>query len=112
MIDALWFAALALGVAYLIRALLRFVEPTLSVNDLVEVAQSGGLTFLRVAVLIVIATLIWVPIGVAIGLRPAVAEKIQPIAQFLAAFPVNLLFPVAVYLILRSISSPISGSVP
>ena len=101
MIDALWFAALALGVAYLIRALLRFIEPTLSINDLMEVAQSGGLTFLRVAVLIVIATLVWVPIGVAIGLRPAVAERIQPIAQFLAAFPVNLLFPVAVYLILR-----------
>ncbi len=100
-IDALWFAALALVVAYLIRALLRFVEPTLSMDDLMEVAQSGGLTLLRVAVLIVIATLVWVPIGVAIGLRPAVAEKIQPIAQFLAAFPVNLLFPIAVYLILR-----------
>jgi len=100
-IDALWFAALALGAAYLIRALLRFVEPTLSMDDLVEVAQSGGLTFLRVAVLIVIATLVWVPIGVAIGLRPAVAEKIQPIAQFLAAFPVNLLFPIAVYMILK-----------
>ena len=97
-IDALWFATVALGVAYLIGALLRFVEPTLSINDLMEVAQSGGLTFLRVAVLIVIATLVWVPIGVAIGLRPAVAERIQPIAQFLAAFPVNLLFPVAVYL--------------
>ena len=101
MIDALWFAAVALGVAYLIRALLRFVEPTLSMDDLMEVAQSGGLTFPRVAVLIVIATLVWVPIGVAIGLRPAVAEKIQPIAQFLASLPGQLLFPVAVYLILK-----------
>jgi NitT/TauT family transport system permease protein len=100
-IDAAWFAALALGVAYLIRALLAFVQPTLSMSDLLEVAQSGGLTFLRVAILIVIATLVWVPIGVAIGLRPAVAERIQPIAQFLAAFPVNLLFPVAVFLILK-----------
>ena len=100
-IDAAWFAALALGVAYLIRALLAFVQPTLSMSDLLEVVQSGGLTFLRVAILIVIATLVWVPIGVAIGLRPAVAERIQPIAQFLAAFPVNLLFPVAVFLILK-----------
>ena len=56
-IDAPWFVALALGVAYLIRASLRFVEPTLSMDDLLEVAQSGGLTFPRVAVLIVIATL-------------------------------------------------------
>jgi NitT/TauT family transport system permease protein len=49
----------------------------------------------------VIATVIWVPIGVAVGLRPNVAEKVQPLAQFLAAFPANLLFPVAVYLIVR-----------
>ena len=56
---------------------------------------------LRVAILIVIATLIWVPIGVAVGLRPALAEKVQPLAQFLAAFPANLLFPIAVYLIVR-----------
>jgi ABC-type nitrate/sulfonate/bicarbonate transport system permease component len=100
-IDALWFAAVALGVAYLIRSLLRFVAPTLSMDDLMEVAQIGGLTFPRVAALIVIATLVWVPIGVAIGLRPAVAERIQLIAQFLASFPVNLLFPVAVYPILK-----------
>ena len=36
---------------------------------------------------------IWVPVGVAVGLRPAWAEKVQPVAQFLAAFPANLLFP-------------------
>ena len=45
--------------------------------------------------------MIWVPIGVAVGLRPKLTEKIQPIAQFLAAFPANLLFPVAVFLIVR-----------
>jgi len=47
------------------------------------------------------SSIVWVPIGVAIGLRPAVAEKVQPLVQFLAAFPANLLFPVAVYLIVR-----------
>ena len=45
--------------------------------------------------------MIWVPIGVAVGLRPKLAEKVQPVAQFLAAFPANLLFPVAVFLIVR-----------
>ena len=35
--------------------------------------------------------LIWVPISVWIGLRPRWAEAVQPFAQFLAAFPVNLL---------------------
>ncbi len=48
----------------------------------------------------VLATIVWVPISVWIGLRPRWAERIQPIAQFLAAFPVNLLFGVAVSLVL------------
>jgi NitT/TauT family transport system permease protein len=52
-------------------------------------------------VLIAIASLIWVPIGVQIGLRPLLAEKIQPLAQFLAAFPANLLFPVFVVTIVH-----------
>ena len=44
--------------------------------------------------LIAMASVVWVPIGVWIGLRPAWAERLQPIAQFLAAFPANVLFPV------------------
>ena len=51
--------------------------------------------------LIALASLIWVPVGVWIGLRPKLAERIQPLAQFLAAFPANLAFPVFVVLIVR-----------
>ena len=54
----------------------------------------GLITLVRVVVLIALASLIWVPIGVWIGLRPVWAERVQPVAQFLAAFPANLLFPV------------------
>ena len=43
-------------------------------------------------VLIALASIVWTPIGVWIGLRPKVAERVQPVAQFLAAFPVNLLY--------------------
>ncbi len=57
-------------------------------------------------VLIALATLIWVPIGVWIGLRPKLAEKIQPIAQFMAAFPANIAFPAAVALILHFSLNP------
>jgi NitT/TauT family transport system permease protein len=42
-----------------------------------------------------------VPIGVWLGLRPAWARRVQPVAQFLAAFPANLLFPVFVVVIVR-----------
>ena len=51
--------------------------------------------------MIALASAIWVPVGVAVGLRPKLTERVQPIAQFLAAFPANLLFPVAVFLIVR-----------
>ncbi len=57
-------------------------------------------TFLRVVLLMALATVVWVPISVWIGLRPRWAEASQPIAQFLAAFPVNLLFGAAVSLVL------------
>jgi NitT/TauT family transport system permease protein len=53
-------------------------------------------TMLRVLVLIALASLIWVPIGVWVGVRPPLARIVQPFAQFLAAFPANLLFPLAV----------------
>jgi len=61
-----------------------------------QVVILGLITLLRVAVLIALASLIWVPIGVWIGLRPRVASIAQPIAQFLAAFPANLLFPIVI----------------
>jgi NitT/TauT family transport system permease protein len=66
----------------------------------------GAITLLRVFVLIGLASLVWVPIGVWIGLRPAVARIAQPVAQFLAAFPTNLLFPVVVAVIVNWRLSP------
>jgi NitT/TauT family transport system permease protein len=54
---------------------------------------------LRVFILVIIASIIWVPIGIYIGLNPKLAAVMQPITQFLAAFPANLLFPLAVIII-------------
>jgi NitT/TauT family transport system permease protein len=56
----------------------------------------GLVTMTRVAALIALASMIWVPVGVGVGLRPRLARLVQPIAQFLAAFPANLLFPLVV----------------
>jgi NitT/TauT family transport system permease protein len=71
----------------------------LTVKDIVEAIRDGLVTGLRVLILVIISTLIWVPIGVWIGFRPRVAAFAQPIAQFLASFPANLLFPIFVYFI-------------
>ena len=60
-------------------------------------------------VLIAIASVVWVPVGVWVGLRPRVARIVQPVAQFMAAFPANLLFPFVVYGIVAGSSSPTSG---
>ena len=57
----------------------------------------GGITLARVLLLIGLASLFWVPVAVWIGLRPKYSQKVQAVAQFLAAFPVNLLFPLVVF---------------
>ncbi|MBY4866577.1 ABC transporter permease [Burkholderia anthina] len=99
--NALWFALCIAGCAYAAYVLFRLGRAALTWADLRIVAGAGALTFVRVTVLVVIASAIWVPIGIAIGLRPRVAARVQPVTQFFAAFPANLLFPVAVFAIVR-----------
>ena len=99
--DGLWYGAIVAGGAYVLWALVRYAGSALSWEDVKIAVSHGGLTLLRVVLLIALASLIWVPIGVAVGLSPKLTERIQPVAQFLAAFPANLLFPVAVFLILH-----------
>jgi NitT/TauT family transport system permease protein len=94
--DIVWFASLVSAALYSLYLVFEYVRETLTLDDVSEVVQATLITMLRVVVLIGLATAIWVPIGVWIGLRPRVAEKVQPLAQFLAAFPANVLFPVAV----------------
>ncbi|HEY1091810.1 MAG TPA: ABC transporter permease subunit, partial [Burkholderiaceae bacterium] len=66
-----------------------------------HVCKLGFYTLMRVMLLLALASLIWVPIGVWVGLNPRIAGRVQALAQFLAAFPANLVYPVAVVLILR-----------
>ena len=74
----------------------KFAVAGITLHDVGVTMALGFATLARVVVLIAIASLIWVPIGVWIGLRPRLAERMQPLAQFLAAFPANLLFPIVV----------------
>jgi NitT/TauT family transport system permease protein len=92
---------LVLIVGYVLYRLAMVVTINLGLAEVGHVIYLGLITAIRVLVLIGIATLIWVPIGVWIGLRPKMTAIAQPIVQFMAAFPTNLVFPVAVVLILR-----------
>ncbi|QCN94970.1 ABC transporter permease subunit [Azospirillum argentinense] len=100
-LDRVWYAVVAVAALALGWTLVRFIASGAGWGDVGTVLLLGAATLLRVMVLIAIASLVWVPLGVLIGLRPRLAEAVQPLAQFLAAFPANLLFPVAVLTILR-----------
>jgi NitT/TauT family transport system permease protein len=100
-LDAVWFVVVAIAAAYAAWKIVSYVASGVDWGDVFNAFELGLFTLTRVVVLIAVASLIWVPIGVEIGLRPHLAEKIQPLAQFLAAFPANLLFPVFVVAIVR-----------
>ena len=99
--DAAWLAVLAVAVAAAVWKIVSFVSATLAWSDLGEAALLGLYTMIRVIVLMIAATLIWVPIGVWLGLRPTWARRVQPVVQFLAAFPANLFFPIFVIAIVH-----------
>ncbi|HEY2531475.1 MAG TPA: ABC transporter permease subunit [Xanthobacteraceae bacterium] len=86
--------------------LVRFATEDVSLADVGTTILLGLATLIRVVVLIALASVIWVPIGVWVGTRPAVANLVQPVAQFLAAFPANLLFPIVVSAIVALRLSP------
>ena len=100
--DALLIVLAAAGAVWIMRFVLASVAPT----EIGWVVLLGLITAVRVLVLIAIASLVWVPLGVWIGLHPPVADRAQPIVQFLAAFPANLFFPAAVVLILQFHANP------
>ncbi|HZY54789.1 MAG TPA: ABC transporter permease subunit [Reyranella sp.] len=99
--DLAWIALVLAIVAYALWRIVLFTRQSLDWHDVVVAVEMGLLTFARVVVLIALASVIWVPAGVWIGLRPWAAATVQPVAQFLAAFPANVLFPIAVVAIVH-----------
>jgi NitT/TauT family transport system permease protein len=89
----------AIGVVWLVFDAIdiaREIRTDMTGAEMLRVAWLGVLTLLRVVAMSVIATLIWTPIGVWMGLRPRVARIAQPLAQIAASFPVNMTFPFVV----------------
>jgi len=97
--DIVWYALLALLALACGWRIYAFAQTNLDWSDLGQTVGLGFLTMLRVIVLIILASLVWTPVGVYVGLRPSLTRVVQPVAQFLAAFPNNLLFPLVVSII-------------
>jgi NitT/TauT family transport system permease protein len=79
-----------------------FVLREVGIDEVVQTLLMGFATFLRVLVLVVVSTVIWVPVGVAIGFNPRLSQLAQPVVQFLASFPANFLFPFATIFFIRT----------
>jgi NitT/TauT family transport system permease protein len=93
--DRVYGVVLLAAVALLILVGVHFILTSVGFAEVGHVAFLGLFTTLRVIVLLLFATAIWTPIGVAIGFNPKLARVLQPLALFLASFPANFIFPFA-----------------
>lgn len=100
-LERAWDALLAAAVLIAAWQLIAFIRAEVGWAEVLHVFVLGLYTMLRVLVLIAAAALVWVPIGIWIGMNPRIAGRLQALVQFLAAFPVNLVFPIVVVFIVK-----------
>jgi NitT/TauT family transport system permease protein len=82
-------------------AAVRFVLSSVGIGEFGHAALLGLATCGRVVLLLVLSTIVWTPIGVAIGFSPKLARVTQPVVQVLSSFPANFVFPFATLAFLR-----------
>ncbi|MCS6815303.1 MAG: ABC transporter permease subunit [Cyanobacteria bacterium] len=109
--DRLYNLFLLVIIGLLIAWALHFVLTTVGLGEVLKTFWLGILTLLRVTTLLLFATVIWTPVGVAIGFNPKLARTLQPVVQFLASFPANFIFPFATLFFIRTNISIEWGSI-
>jgi NitT/TauT family transport system permease protein len=70
-------------------------------REFVSLLEGAATTFLRVNVSLLLASAWTIPVGVAIGFNPRLANITQPLAQIAASFPATALFPVILVALMR-----------
>ncbi len=98
-------------IAGLVSLLVHFVLVRVGIAEVITAFWLGVHTLGRVTILLLLATLIWTPIGVMIGFQPKLARLLQPLVQFLASFPANFVFPFATVFFIRAHISLDWGSI-
>ena len=93
--DRFFNLALLVIIGGLLIAGIHFILVTVGLSEVIKAFGLGLLTLMRVTVLLIFATIVWTPIGVAIGFNPKLTRLLQPVVQFLASFPANFIFPFA-----------------
>lgn len=100
-LDFIWYMILSFSMLIVSYFLFAYILKNLAALEILHVFFLGGITGIRVIILIILSSIIWVPIGVWIGQRPYWTQKIQSIIQLIAAFPVNLFYPLFVIAIVK-----------
>jgi NitT/TauT family transport system permease protein len=93
--DAVFAAAVVVVVAWGAFLGASYISTHVGFGEFPRAFGLGALTLGRVVVLVIVSTVIWVPVGVKIGMNPRLARYAQPVVQILASFPANFLFPLA-----------------
>jgi NitT/TauT family transport system permease protein len=104
--DMVWLGVLALVMIWALYHIWAFCAASLTLADVGRVLLLGTYTLIRVVILMALATALWVPIGVLVGLNQRWARAVGGAAQFLAAFPANLFYPIFVFFIVRYSLNP------
>jgi NitT/TauT family transport system permease protein len=100
--DFVYNGVLLILIVWLFLYGIRFIHSEVGWGEVGHTAVLGSITFARVIALLILSTLVWTPIGVAIGFNPRLARLLQPLAQLAASFPANFLFPFATIFFIRA----------
>lgn len=93
--DAVWSVVVGGLICWGLYSLIAYTVDHDGLGVYVTALWLGFVTMIRVIVLVVVATIVWVPIGVKIGMSSRWSRLAQPVVQILASFPANFLFPFA-----------------
>lgn len=92
--DAVFAVVVTAVIGYGAYRVIEYIHTGVGWAEVGHALFLGLVTFSRVITVLVFATLIWVPVGVWIGMNPRVSRLAQPVVQVLASFPANFLFPI------------------
>jgi NitT/TauT family transport system permease protein len=95
-------AILAVAVTARGAAAILALVVSLTASQWWTIAVGSFFTTARVALALAITFAWTLPVGVAIGLRPALARRVQPLVQIAASVPATALFPVLLLMLVRS----------
>lgn len=91
--DLLFGATLAAALTWGVFIVVADIRADGGLAEVRNVMALGLLTFTRVLALTLVCSIIWVPVGVRIGMNAKLARIMQPLVQVCASFPANFTFP-------------------